>query len=1044
MGNQAIYKSLIALCAAAGSLAAAAEQPVDFNSDIRPILSDRCFHCHGPDAAQRKADLRLDVEDAAKASVIVPGAADASELIRRISAEDAGDRMPPPEAEKAPLTPEQVETFRRWIDQGAQWDRHWAFEKPERPDPPKAGDDWAQNAIDRFVYARLKDEGLTPSPEADRETLIRRVSLDLTGLPPTIDEIEAFLADDAPDAYEKVVDRLLASKHYGERMAVDWLDGARYADTNGFQNDFRREMWLWRDWVINALNDNMPFDQFAIEQLAGDLLPNATKSQRIATGFNRNNRSNTEGGSIEAEWRVENIVDRVETTSTVFLGLTMGCARCHDHKYDPITQREFYEFFAFFNSTADKGFYEETRGNTGPQVEVRSPENERKIAEFDKAIEKATADLSQAMDAAPGFIKWVSEIKTSTNESPPPPVFTAPLTGHMRVTASGGAAGKVTAQAGADATEWAEGLTGPALALKGTPSSYIDFGSAVATDNDTAFTLAAWVRPDEPGALFSQNNQDGRGLEVRITDNGRIAVQLAHTPGENAIRVLTDGRLDFETWSHVAVAYDGSAKAKGVTVYVSGSPAAIHVDQDSLTESITNEKSFHVGSNGKGPHLKGAVNGFQFFARPLTHDEAASITRAALAPVLSEPLNPERRAMLDQYFELRRSYYWLKEQRTAERLKRERTKYIDENVPTVMVMEELDEPRPTYLLTRGEYDKPDKSEELHPSVPNLLPPLPEDAPRDRLGLAKWIVSEDNPLTARVTMNRLWRKFFGKGLVKSPENFGVQSEPPSHPGLLDWLATEFMQNGWDLKGIQRTIVMSATYRQSSDWTDKLRETDPENRLLARGPRFRMKAELVRDNALAVSGLLADKIGGPSVKPYQPEGLWEELAGGASQGPYVQSEGEDLYRRSLYTYRKRTVPHPTLTTFDAPGWDICRVKRSRTNTPLQALALLNGVTYVEASRHLAERMLEEAGPEDDQRIQFGFRLATGRLPTDTELQILKDGLAKYMKTYTANPQAAEQFINHGESPVDSSADNSTLAAYTALASVILNLDETITKT
>jgi mono/diheme cytochrome c family protein len=762
----------------------------DFSRDVLPILSDHCFACHGPDSKTRKADLRLDQKDGllrAKDPIVVAGKSGESELIARVANTDPDEAMPPPKFGK-PLTPAQVATLKRWVDEGAKWGRHWAFEPLRRLEPPASrGDARVRNPIDRFVLARLDAEGLEPSPEADKATLIRRLSLDLTGLPPVPAEVDAFLADPAPDAYTRLVDRLLASPQYGERMAMDWLDQARYADTNGYQNDFSRIMWPWRDWVIDAFNANIPFDRFVTEQIAGDLLPNATLRQKIATGFNRNNRTVTEAGSIDEEWRIENAVDRVETTATVFLGLTMGCARCHDHKYDPVSQADFYRFLGFFNSLDEKGVYTEQRGNVPPLVEVPSPDDLRRVRE-------AGASLAAAEAAA---------------------------------------------------------------------------------------------------------------------------------------------RLN----------------------------AATHA-----------------------PHL------------------------GLLAYVVAL---------------------------------RQKKDEAEKAVPTVMVMADAPKPRDLYFLKRGRYDMPETSKKLEPGAPASLAPFPADAPRNRLGLARWLVSGDNPLTARVLVNRLWEQHFGVGLVKTSENLGVQSEPPSHQDLLDWVAGEFVRTGWDVKALHRLIVTSATYRQTSKAEATLVKRDPENRLLARGPRFRMPAEMVRDNALAISGLLVNKVGGPSIKPYQPAGLWDELAGGAGEGAYVQDKGPNLYRRSLYVYRKRTVPYPGMANFDAPSREYCQVKRARTNTPLQALELLNDVTYLEAARRLAERMLTEGGRTADERIVFAFRRATARRPTVAELQVLRRGLDRYRSLYASDHDAAAKLIHQGESTPAAALDPAELAAYTATADVILNLDETITR-
>jgi hypothetical protein len=749
---------------------------VHFSRDVLPILAANCFTCHGPDAKARKADLRLDQKAIALRTsepVIVPGKSRESELVFRITSQDADVVMPPPKSGRK-LTAAQIEILTRWIDQGAEWGRHWAFEPIERPLPPAvATPSWTRNSIDSMILSRLERERLKPASAAGRATLMRRVSLDLTGLPPTPEEVDAFLADPRPGAYEALVERLLASPAYGERMAMDWLDGARYADTNGYQNDFARTMWPWRDWVIAAFNRNQPYDRFAIEQLAGDLLPIATIAQRIATGFNRNNRTVTEAGSIDEEWRVENAVDRVETTATVFLGLTLGCGRCHDHKYDPITQTEFYQFFGFFNSVNEQGVYTEQRGNVPPLVKLPKPADEQRVHELEGAIAAAKAK-----------------------------------------------------------------------------------------------------------------------------------------------------------------------KAKG--------------DVDKLTKQLAE---------------------------------------------------------------------------------------YQQGIVSLMVMEDTAKPRPTYLLKRGRYDMPDTRRKLDPGVPSCLVPLSADLPRNRLGLARWLVSPANSLAARVAANRIWQHHFGVGLVKTAENFGIQGDPPSHPELLDWLASELIRTGWDTKALHRLIVTSATYQQSSHMTTDLAARDPDNRLLARGPRYRLPAEVVRDNALAVAGLLVERIGGPSVKPYQPAGLWEELAGGAGEGPYIQDKGPALYRRSLYVYRKRTVPHPGLTTFDAPSREICQVKRSRTNTPLQALELLNDVTYVEAARRLAELTLTRGGQTPDGRITFAFRRALARSPSAAEVAMLRKGLERYVAAFRTDRASASQLIHHGESNVDENADTAELAAFTNLSGVILNLDETI---
>lgn len=762
--------SLVVLASGLCYQADAGAEPIDFSRDVLPILSDKCFHCHGPDGDTREADLRLDVRDDAFADrdgrrAIVPGDVSKSELFLRVVSTDADERMPP-ESETRQLTSGERDILRDWIEQGAVWKQHWAFDPPVRPAIPLVSDPgWPRNEIDHFVLARLDAQKLSPSKRASRETLIRRVTLDLTGLPPTPDEIDAFLSDTSADAYEQLVDRLLASHRYGEHMARPWLDAARYADTDGYQNDRIRYMWPWRDWVIAALNANMPFDQFTIEQLAGDMLPDATLYQQIATGFGRNHRINSEGGSIPAEWAVEYVVDRVDTVGTIWLGLTIGCGRCHEHKYDPISQRDYYELFAFFNNVPEWGL--------GP----------------------------------------------NNGNSPP------------------------------------------------------------------------FIKPPE-------------------------------------------------SW----------------------------------------------------PHLSSEEN-------HLIVPEPYELVTTQTSVVRPKPGGPE----------------------------------------TVMVMQELPERRPTYLLRRGQYDQPDKSEALHPAVPESLGTLPPGASSDRLGLAKWLVDPSNPLTARVVVNRYWQHFFGAGLVKTSENFGTQGSPPSHPALLDWLATEFMRRGWDVKAIHRLIVTSTTYQQAADAVQPLRERDPDNTLLARGPRFRLPANVIRDQALAISGLLTEQLGGPSVKPYMPPGIWRSI----SNNKYQQDKGAKLYRRSLYTYWRRTIPPPTMMTFNAAEREVCIVRKPTTNSPLQALTLMNNVVFVETSRLMAERMLREGGDTLDEQAAFGFRLATARRPSSRELALLCDAYHLFVWKYENDAEAATTLLTVGEYPRDTSIDSTRLAAMTMVASTILNLDEVVMK-
>ena len=1009
--------------AAALAASAALAGPVDFSRDIQPILSQNCYECHGPDAHARKGDLRLDQEGGADAGVIVRGDAEGSELIRRITSADPDMQMPPPGPNRGPLAAESVGKLRDWIAQGAPWATHWAFEPLSPPAiPENATPAWGINPIDAFIYEKMRAEGLAPSPEADREKLLRRVTFDLTGLPPTPAEMDAFLADTADGAWERAVDRLLASPRYGERMAMYWLDAARFADSNGFQGDFPRAMWLWRDWAIESFNKNTPYDQFIVEQLAGDLLPDATQAQRVATGFLRNGRSVTESGSIEEEWHVESIVERVETVGTVFLGLSLGCARCHDHKYDPFSQRAFYEFYAFLNSTAEKAYYNERRGNLGPVELFPGPEHEKRIAELEEAI-RGARERHEAVtaEAAIPVETWLAGLRQEPPAAGPPGLA-------LQVRLDGG----LYSPAGG-ATAFGEGKTPP-----------MDLGQAHRFQRAKPFTITAWVRPDGPGTLWSKMGgaPEHRGVEATVLDDGRVTVTINHIAQENGVRVVSVAALKIGVWSHLAVTFSGAEKVGGVGVFVDGQIQSLIPYYNALEGELDVAEPLRIGAGGGEGDFRGAMADFRIYSVELGPAQIAAAMRAALSNAPQVELGEAERAALGAFYEHRNSLLTRATDQQFKNAINTRDAYLEVDVPSVMVLEELPEPRPAYRLIRGAYDAPDKSEVLQPSVPDFLHPIPAEAPPNRLGLARWLTDPANPLTARVTVNRIWQEFFGAGLVHTPDNFGMQGEPPSHPALLDWLATEFVASGWDLKGLQKRIVMSATYRQDSVSSGEAIAKDPDNHLLARAPRFRFPAEFIRDNALAASGLLAPAIGGPSVKPYQPEGLWEELIPG-DRGRYDVAEGEALYRRSLYTFRRRTVPQPTLATFDAPTFDTCQVKRPRTNTPLQALALLNDLTYVEAARHLGLRMLVEAGPGVEDRLRHGFRLATSRWPNAREDAVLVQALSNFLAAYQADPDGARDFITNGKSPVAEGANPIELAAYMGVARIVLSLDETITR-
>ncbi|MBI3858230.1 MAG: DUF1553 domain-containing protein, partial [Planctomycetes bacterium] len=943
------------------------------------------------------------------------------ELIRRLTATD-DDRMPPAKS-KRKLSPAQIALVRRWIAEGAPWGTHWALVPPKPPPAPETKNRrWRRNAIDDFVLVRLEREGLEPSPEADKATLLRRVTLDLTGLPPTPEEADAFAADAAPDAYERVVDRLLASPRYGERMAIRWLDAARYADTSGYQNDGPRDMWRWRDWVIDAFNSNMPFDRFSVEQLAGDLLPGATLDQRIATGFNRNHRGNSEGGIIPEEYQVEYVVDRVDTTATVWLGITLGCARCHDHKYDPFTQEEFYRLFAYFNTIPEQGRAVKA-GNSPPFIQAPTPEQFAERKRLDAELQKARELLLRQVRTFGAHLSaWESSVK---------PDEVAPWTPtdglSARFELDGDAA---PAKAAGGPPEYVEGRAGRAASFDGT--RHFEAAEVGKFGYFDKFTLAAWVR-DGSGTLLSRMDEVGRedGYQVHL-EKSRIQVNLVKRWLDDAIRVETERALE-PGWHHVAVTYDGSRAAAGLTVYVDGKPERLKVHLDFLNQSFASEHPFRIGA-GREP-FRGTIDEVRVYSRNLTPEEIGWIAATDdIGELLKRPGAERSRAEEGKVAACFLERFAPKEFRDARRnvvaLSRKKQAF-EESLPTVMVMEEMASPRDTHVLIRGEYNRPGKP--VAPGVPSALHPLPPGAPPNRLALARWIVDPANPLTARVVVNRWWQMYFGAGIVRTVEDFGVQGERPGHPELLDWLAAEFLRSGWNVKQLQKTIVTSAAYRQSSRLTPALRERDPDNRLLARGPRFRLPAEMVRDQALAASGLLVERLGGPSVKPYQPEGLWKEIA---TDTQYEPSRGADLYRRSLYTYWKRTVVPPTMSTFDAPGREACTVRETRTNTPLQALALMNDVTYVEAARVLAARMMKEG-------IPGGFRRVLARPPSAAEEEILRRALGSNLEAFRRNPEAARKLVSTGDSKPDPALDVAELAAMTTVASLILNLDEAVTK-
>jgi Protein of unknown function (DUF1553)/Protein of unknown function (DUF1549)/Planctomycete cytochrome C len=1034
--------------AASQPVAAANVAPLAYNSDIRPILSNNCFKCHGPDARERKAELRLDIAAEARkptisgAIAIVPGKPDESELVARVFATDESTLMPPPDSHKQ-LSPHERDLLRRWVAEGAAYQAHWSFIAPERARLPMvAHTAWPRNPIDRFVLARLEREGLQPSPEADRATLLRRLSFDLTGLPPTPAEVHAFVLDNRPDAYEQAVDRLLASPHFGERLALDWLDAARFADTNGYHIDNGRDMTRWRDWVIQSFNNNLPFDRFTVEQVAGDLLEGATTEQKIASGFNRNHMINFEGGAIPEEYHTAYIVDRVNTTGTVFLGMSVACAQCHDHKYDPVTQRDYYRLYAFFNNLPENGLDGRT-GNSPPFIKLPNDAQRQKIDDLVAAISKTEAEL-----AGPLADVDVAQLAWETENLARGPVSWRTVQPE-----------NVAAQGGASFTRLEDG-------------SYLATGPNPATEVYT-ITLSGASAAGRPPA----NDRPITAVRIEALPDDSLT---ARGPGRsnNGNFVLTRFGLALDLGQHAmqvlklkAAQADFSQKDFGVELAIDDKPEtgwAIHPEFGTphtatfaLEQPLeqTAEKRLAITLEFQSQFAQHQIGRLRVLVTdavdPFEPGTLPDAVRSALAVAAAERSDAQKAELRTYYRDnVSPRIKELKAQLAAERKNRDA---LDKAIPTSMVMQEMDKPRDTFMLVRGQYDK--RGDQVVPGVPEFLPPLPAGAPANRLGLARWLVDPAHPLVSRVAANRFWQMFFGTGLVKTAEDFGLQGELPSHPELLDWLAVEFRAPSaaagstgntaaWDVKSLVRLIVTSATYRQQSTVRAELLARDPENRLLARAPRTRLNAEFIRDQALAVSGLLNDKIGGASVSPYQPAGLWEELAFRADGAnwtaqTYTQSHGADLYRRTMYTFWKRTSPPPTLVTFDAPDRETCLVRRSTTNTPLQALILLNDPTYVEASRKLAERILTEAPATTDERIAFAFQLATARPPSSSETAILRRAFDQELAAYRANPATAEKLLAVGESPRNEKLDAAELAAWTTVASMILNLDETVTK-
>ena len=1047
-------------------------QTVDFQRDVRPILADKCFQCHGPDARAREAELRFDTREGAFAArtrgqPIVPGDAASSLLFQRITHANAQRRMPPSSANKT-LTDEQIDILRRWIEEGASWEQHWSFTAVERPEPPEVTDDsWVRRALDRFVLARLEAEGLQPAPEAEERTLLRRLALDLTGLPPTAELLRRFLSDDSDQAYESIVDELLASAQWGEHRARYWLDAARYGDTHGIHIDNYREMYPYRDWVIQAFNSNQPFDEFAVEQVAGDLLPNPSLDQLVATGFQRNNITTNEGGVVPAEYEVIYAKDRAETIGGVFLGLTVGCATCHDHKFDPIQQSEFYALTAFFRNTTQNAL----DGNVfdPPPILVVPSEDDRSLwNELRERSEATQAGLAQRADEVDvAFGDWLDtreyrSLTSALGESAP----------WMRLLLDDDGPGPRFELDGTSHPVTLEGAVSIEPGPGGLPSlrfadeSWAELPS-VPLDGDTPFSIALWtLRPDSAagfpvvGQYGVEDGYRGWALSAGGHPSFRlIGDSVPESEQRSAVRIsprTTVEAFPQGQWTHVVVTHDGTGERSGMAIYrdgerleTGGSEYFAKVLGGSLTEGpleLGRAVSLREGERVDRHFPGGGIADFRIFDRALTGEEARVV---AAWPTLRRAREKSTEALTqDEHDALRLYYLAVEDGQYRELLARSRELTHEwrelrrRGAITHIMQERADSEPEAHILYRGMYDQP--LERVTAGVPAALPPMAASLPRNRLGLARWLVDDDNPLTARVTVNRFWQQVFGTGLVATSEDFGAQGEPPTHPELLDWLAVEFRDSGWDVKSFFRTLVTSAAYRQSARVTDEKLETDPENRLLSRGARFRMDAEMVRDYALAASGLLIPTVGGPSVRPYQPEGVWSSIAMAQSDTRlYEQDDGDKLYRRSLYTFWKRLAPPPAMGVFDAPTREHFVVRRERTNTPLQALVTMNDPQFVEASRYLSQRAMREGGDGFDERLDFITLRLLARPFDDAERSVARRTYDRLLDAYQADEDAAGRLLQAGDSEPDAGLPVAESAAWTMLVSQLMNLDEVLNK-
>ena len=1037
------YVTALAALVLASTISTAEDQ-ITFNRDVRPILSDKCFFCHGPDSAKREADLRLDVRDVAVSSgAIVPDRPDESEMLRRILSHDPDVQMPPAKAKLAKLTEPEIATLRRWIEQGAEYEGHWAFLSLLKTALGTHPASDVSPRIDEVVAAGLAARSLPMQPEANRNTLIRRMSFDITGLPPTSAEVSAFVEDQSPDAVEKLVDRLLASPAYGEKMAVDWLDTARYADSFGFQVDRPWDMWPWRDWVIKAYNDNMPFDDFITSQLAGDLLPHATDEQILATAFNRLNQQESEGGSVEEEYRVEYVCDRVQTFSTTFLGLTFECARCHDHKYDPLTHKEYYQFFAMFQNIDEAGLYSYfTTSPPTPALTMQDTSSLQKLTGLRLAVsnlETAGEELRRSRE--PEFASWLNS--PDRNEKTP---LSLPELGRFEFETLEGdklansvAADKPAVLKGEN--KLAPGRDGNAVEFTGEDSIDLPFGNF---KREEPFTVSLWLKtPDvkHRAVVFHRSrawtDAASRGYELLIED-GRLKWSLIHFWPGNAASISAKSPLPLNEWVHVVVSSDGSSRAAGLSVSINGATTDVEIVKDNLSREITGGGGDNIalGERFRDRGFKGGmVDDFRVFSRRLSDLEAlATFDEAAASNVARLPahqLSNTQRATLFDHFLMTADDAWM-QHLAALQAARGALAQFNDGLKEIMVMRELPEPKKAYVLYRGEYTQ--RREEVFAGTPAALSPFPENSPKNRLGLATWLTDPGHPLTARVTVNRVWQSLFGRGLVKTAEDFGSQGSRPLYPEVLDSLALQLIESNWDMKRLVRSIVLSKTYRQRSIADDRTMADDPDNEWLARGPRFRLPAEMIRDNALAAAGLLKRTIGGPPVNPYEMAEAFK---------PAAPSNGDDVYRRSIYTNWRRTGPPPAMVAFDAPRRAVCAAKRERTDSPLQSLILLNGIQYVEAARVLGESLHRDASGNVESMIEQGCLRCLSRLPDERETEILTLLYNEQLEHFRSHPTDADELLKIGQFPHDTNITPIETAAATILAQALLNHDECVMK-